>query len=174
MKNQIQMIGAILITLIIFSFKTEAQKSSVFVKTNIFHRIPSPMKLIEKGKLSLTAGTVSAYPDITTFRIIGPVAGYGVINNDLIVGVGYGFNRLHYIDSLSTYNSKYSLNAMLWGTAALGVPSLNPNNKNVIGIGPSVGLFNNILILGYCWKAPFIAGTTGQSDFVIAGHLPIN
>lgn len=145
-----------------------------FVKTNVFHRVLPPTQLVLQGKLSLQYGATEAYPDITTFRIIGPVAGYGVVNNNLVAGVGYGFNRLHYVDSLSIYHSRYSFNAMLWGAAALGVPSLDPNNKNVIGIGPSVGLFNNILVIGYCWKAPFVTGTSGQSDLIIAGHLPIN
>lgn len=154
----------------IFAFTVNAQVK--FVHTNVFHHIQPPSQLLSKTqKVSVSN---SQFPDIATFRIIGPVAGYGITKNSLVTGVGYGYNIFHYIDSLQTYRAKVSFNAMLWGSAQLGAPSLNPSNKNVIGIGPAIGVFNNILVIGYCWKAPLIAGTSGQSDLVIAGHIPVN
>jgi len=167
----------LILLFIIITATTQAQVK--YVKTNILHKVKSPIQLMYEGKihpkLSLSKNVVTTtYPDIATFRIIGPVVGYGVFNNNLIGGVGYGYNRLHYVDSISIYHSKFSINAMLWGAAQLGIPSLNPSNKNIVGVGPAVGLFNNIILIGYCWKAPFIAGTSGQSDLVIVGHLPIN
>lgn len=163
----------VLFLAVILAFSVNAQTK--FVKTDIFHRMEPPAQLMNEGKISqkVTFNSV-AFPDIATFRIIGPVAGYGITKNNLVAGVGYGYNILHYVDSLSTYRSKVSFNGMLWGSAQLGVPSLNPSSKNIIGVGPAVGVFNNILVIGYCWKAPLIAGTSGQSDLVIAGHFPIN
>lgn len=165
----------VLLFAVILAFAANAQ--IIFIHTDVFHRVPPPTELLSKiQKTSITQKALAnpQFPDIATFRIIGPVAGYGITKNSLVTGVGYGYNILHYVDTLQTYHAKVSFNAMLYGSASLGVPSLNPNNKNILGIGPAVGLFNNVLLIGYCWKAPLIAGTSGQSDLVIAGHFTIN
>ena len=83
MKN----LKLILLAVIIFiSASTYAQT----FKISPFHRLPNPDKFAKAFY-----GTVAPVSYITAWRFTAAAAGFDIINNKVLTGIGYGYNTMH-------------------------------------------------------------------------------
>lgn len=158
------MIGAILIVLIIFSFKTQAQISP-------FHRIPPPEKLSPFKPIPHKYSLTGAIPKISAFRFTGPIAGYDLINNKVVTGVGYGLQRLHWIDSTQKYYADFSISGIVFA-GGNATPSVSQNN--IVSVGLGAGFLNQLILVAPVYNLPLIAGTKGKFGLVVSISVALN
>lgn len=162
MRNRFYIVGIIFVILTIFSFKTEGQSA--------FHRIPPPSKLnpfkpVPHYKLTLET------PKITAFRFTGPIAGYDLINNKVVTGVGYGMQKLHWIDSTQKYYADFSLSGIVFA-GGNATPSVTQNNIVSVGIG--AGFLNQLILVAPVYNLPLIYGTKGKFGLVVSVSVALN
>jgi len=73
------------------------------------------------------------------------MAGYLYPGQQLVTGLGYGFNHLKFIDSTQKWNTIYSVNAVVFAGGNVA-PTLSP--FTVLSAGISVGLLNQLIQVG--------------------------
>jgi hypothetical protein len=131
----------------------------------------SPFKRLQKPQriYSLSAWNVSI-PKITAWRFLSPILGY-TTDNQIVTGSGFGYNKLHYVDSTEKWYTDISINAMVYAGGRVN-PSFNPNN--IASIGISIGLLNQLIILGPAYNLPILAGTKGKIIGVVSLAVPLN
>jgi len=160
MKNQIQMIGAILITLIIFSFNANAQ----LLKASTFRPLPKP----EKTSVS-EYGVTASNPTITAFRFT-PMAGYNLTTHQVQAGLGYGIQWMHFVDSTQKYYTTFSINAVGWANGNT-TPTLEP--PNFLSYGLTVGFLNQLVQFGIAYT-PSTNGTKGAYGLIVNFAVSLN
>ena len=149
--------GAILITLLIFSFTANAQT----LRSNPFKPLPKP----NHYSLSVTATN----PTISAWRFT-PMTGYNLSTNQIMAGIGYGMQWMHFVDSTQKYYTTFSVQLVGWvnGTTS---PSLNP--PNFASVGLTIGIFNQLIQLGAAYTPP-TGSTKGQIGPVVNLAIPLN
>ena len=153
MKKQFQMLAALLIAFTIFTIQASAQSP--------FKRLPKP------NTYSLSATTVN--PTITAFRFT-PMTGYNLSTNQIMAGIGYGPQWMHFVDSTQKYYTTFSVQLVGWvnGNTA---PTLNP--PNFASVGLTIGLFNQLIQVGAAYTPP-TSGRNGQIGPVVNLAIPLN
>lgn len=166
MKNKRQLIGAILIIALLFSFNTKAQSP--------FHRLPKPSYATNPFKPIPHADKLSLFNspgEVSAFRFTGPIAGYDLINNKVVTGVGYGLQKLHWIDSTQKYYADFSLSGIVFA-GGNATPSITQNNIVSVGIG--AGFLNQLLLVAPVYNLPLIEGTKGKFGLVVSISVALN
>lgn len=138
--------------------------SAQTIKTSPFKRLPPPSKA-SYYKLSSSVNRVTAY------RFTAPMAGFDVLNNKIVTGAGYGFNRLHWVDSTQKYYTDYSINAVVYAGGFVA-PSIIKNN--IISVGVSAGFLNQIAMVGIAYNLPLVEGTKGKMGVILNFSVPLN
>jgi len=128
-----------------------------------FKHIPPPAKTYRV--------TLGASNEITAYRFTGPIAGYMYPQNQVVTGLGYGFQRLHYVDSTQRYYTDFSISAMAYAGGNV-LPSLTPNN--IMSVGISLGFLNQLVMFGPAYNLPTADKPKGSFGVVINISVPLN
>ncbi len=131
----------ILICLLIISINVMSQSS--------FKRIPKPVQS-QRARLAPTGAVIGEKP-FTAFRFTGPIAGFMYPQNMVVTGLGYGFQRLHFVDSTQKYYTDFSISAVVYAGGNV-TPKVNPNN--IISAGVSLGVLNQLFMVGPVYNFP--------------------
>lgn len=130
-----------------------------------FKRLPRPSPSYKK--------TLAALPDekaITAFRFTGPIAGFMYPQNMVVTGLGYGFQRLHYVDSTDKYYTDFSISGVVYAGGNVR-PSIHPNN--IMSVGISLGVLNQVFMAGPCYNFPN-GPVKGSIGVVFNISMPLN
>lgn len=151
----------LLLLAVSFFFAATAQN----LKSSPFRPIPKP---------AFTAKTFDAIgqvtnPTITAWRFT-PAAGYNVTTKQLMAGIGYGIQWMHFVDSTQKYYTTFSIQGIGWVNGSTA-PTLNPPNFASFGI--SCGFFNQLIMIGGAYT-PATAATKGQLGLVVNLAVPLN
>lgn len=118
---------------------------------SFFKALPKTNKL-ELGVSSGVFGTTQ-----WNFRPVVNVVGYSTPGNQLSTGGGVGYELDSYDATTQKWTSVVSFDALGW----YNVPLAQQNSTNIIGYGGAIGLFNNLLLVGYKYD--------GKNSNVIVG-----
>ena len=125
-----------LLLLLIFSITASAQSS--------FKRIPRPAK-----NNARFAAIAAGQKPVTAFRFTGPIAGFMYPQNMVVTGLGYGFQRMHFVDSTQKYYTDFSISGVVYAGGNVR-PSISPNN--IISAGISLSMLNQLINVGPVWN----------------------
>lgn len=154
-----------LTTVILFiAASTQAQT----LKVSPFHRLPTQM-----AKASLFGSAVPT--KAAAWRFTAAAASYDIINNKVLTGIGYGYNRMHLkTDSTgnSTWYTDFTANFSIYASGS-AVPTYSYGNTNVVAIGPSIGILNKLINIGYVYY-PAVNGSKSQSGVIAGISIPLN
>ena len=134
-----------------------------------FKRMPKPTQ-----KFSAIEG-VTANPTITAWRFTAAAASYDVVNNKILTGIGFGWNTMRLkTDSSGTshWYTDFTANISVYA-AGNAVPVYSYGNTNIIGIGPSIGILNKLVNIGYVFY-PGMNGGTSKSGVIAGISIPLN
>lgn len=148
---------------IVFAFSASAQT----LKASPFHRLPPPT-------LKATFGATSAVKT-TAWRFTAAAAGYDVVNNKVLTGIGYGYNVMHPVtDTLgnSSWYTDFTVNLSVYAAGNVA-PSYSYGNTNIVAFGPSVGFFNKLINVGYLFYPPS-NGSPAKSGALFNISIPLN
>lgn len=156
----------------LFSFCANAQspfKRLPFpVLGSPFHRLPIP----ETAKFAPGDVAPSTY---IAYRFTAATASYDVINNKVLTGIGYGWNKMR-IKTDSSGNKYWytdltvNINVYAAGNTA---PTYHDGNTNIIAFGPSIGICNKLINVGYLFY-PAMNGSPSRSGVNIGIDIPLN
>lgn len=99
------------------------------------------------------------------------MAGYDVLNNKIVTGLGYGYNRLHWVDSTQKYYTDFSINGVIYA-GGYAVPSVFENN--IVSVGMSAGFLNQLVMIGLAYNIPLAENTKGKIGLVLNFSVPLN
>ena len=152
--------------IILAAISTNAQR----LKVSPFHRLPDPNRSMKATLFGATSPTT-----MTAWRFTAAAASFDVVNNKVLTGIGYGFNKMH-IKTDSTGNSTWytdiTINANVYAAGNV-VPTYSYGNTNAIGFGPSIGILNKLLNVGYVFY-PATNGGKSQSGVIVGIALSLN
>lgn len=129
-----------------------------------FHRLPRPERKPMLGQMAPVPTT------ITAFRFTGPMAGFMYPQNQVVTGLGYGWQKLHYVDSTLKYYCDFSVSAVIYAGGNVQ-PSVQDNN--IMSIGLSLGFLNQLLMIGPVYNLPK-DGNKGKFGVVANFSVPLN
>lgn len=120
--------------------------TAIFAQTRITTSPFKPLKPPEKSSLFKIASNQKYY----AYRLVSPFAAYSFFTQQMSTGIGYGWNKMHFIDSTQTYYTDLSIFLAI---------SLNgnivPTPYNWTSIGAGVGFLNGRLMIIPCYDIPF-------------------
>lgn len=141
------------------------------VSISPFHRLPAPAA---KAKISFAAApTAPVY--YTAYRFTAAAASFDFLNNKVLTGIGYGYNKMR-IKTDSSGNSTWytdltiNINVYAAGNTA---PTYSNGSTNIIGFGPSVGILNKLINAGYVFYPPMNGGKA-KSGAILGIDIPLN
>jgi hypothetical protein len=149
----------LLVTAILFITNCNAQSP--------FKRLPKP----ESTLGAFQSNAIAPGAAISAFRFTGPIAGFMYPQNQLVTGIGYGYNKLHWVDSTQRYYTDFSINAVAYAGGNV-TPSIHPNN--IISLGVSVGALNQLIMVGPAYNLPSGGSSKGSVGFVVNISVPLN
>lgn len=139
--------------------------STAFAQTKLsvspFKHLPIPQKSLMKATLSDNA--------ITAYRFVLPFAGYSPLTKQISMGIGYGWNKLHYIDSTQRYYTDLSIFGAIFING-----NVTPTPYNFTSVGIGVGLLNNLIIIAPSYNLPNSDNKSGAFDLKISFGVPLN
>ena len=141
----------------------------ILVAGTLIASAQSPFKALPKkqhGKYSLALNQTTS-----AFRFTGPIAGYLYPQNQVVTGLGYGYQKLKWIDSTGKYYTMFSVSGVLYAGGNV-TPHVFPDN-NVISVGISLGVLNQLIMAGPCYNLPK-GGNKGSWGVVINVAVPLN
>lgn len=147
--------------ILLFSVSVSAQTE---LKTSPFKHLPIPQKN------SLLKASLKTNNSLTAYRFVLPFAGYSPITKQGSVGIGYGWNKLHFVDSTQKYYTDLSIFGAIFINGNIGVPT--PYNFTSVGIG--IGLLNNLIVIAPAYNLPNSDHKGGAFDLKISLGLPLN
>lgn len=130
------------------------------INSSPFKHLPVP----QKSEL-LKAGLSN---EVTAYRFMLPFAGYSPVTKQISTGIGYGWNRLHYVDSAHTYYTDVSIFGAIFVNGDLA-PS--PYNFTSIGIG--VAAFNGLIMIVPAYNLPTSEKKSGAFDLKLSFGLTL-
>lgn len=131
----------------------------------VFKRLPKPNTvMLSKSKNIAVPVTISAW------RLTGPIAGFMYPQNQIVTGIGYGYQRLHWVDSTGKWYTNYSISGVVYAGGNVA-PSLTSNN--IISIGVSAGFLNQLIMVGPTYNFP-TGSTKGTVGVVFNVSMPLN
>lgn len=161
MKQKLKF-GLLLIVAAAFALTTNAQTT---LRTNPFRPIPKPTHQLK----ALDAIGVATNPTITAWRFT-PMTGYNIKTKQLMAGIGYGIQWMHFVDSTQKYYTTFSVKVAGW-VNGLTTPSLNPPNLTSFGV--SIGFLNELVQLGVAYS-PATVEAKATVGPVINFAVPLN
>jgi hypothetical protein len=157
------------LNLLAFLLIVTATLSAQTLKLSPFHRLPPPTQAMK-----MAYGT-TAQAKVTAWRFTAAAAGYDIINNKLLTGIGYGWNSMHAVvnsDGSSSWYTDFTANVSIYAAGNV-TPAYSYGNTNVIGIGPSIGILNKLINVGYVYY-PASGGSPQKSGIIANVSIPLN
>jgi hypothetical protein len=151
----------ILLLLIAFSFALPTQAQTI--NSSPFKHIPPPQKVAGIYKATLANNSITAY------RFVLPFAGFSPITKQISTGIGYGWNKLHWVDSTATYYTDVSIFGAIFVNGSIDTPS--PYNFTSVGVG--VGVLNDLIMIVPSYNLPTSQNKRGAFDFKISFGLTL-
>src|SRR6185437_10575750 len=139
-------------------FCTFSLSAQVTLKSSPFKHLPIPQK---SGLLkSVLSNSVTAY------RFVLPFAGYSPITKQISTGLGYGWNKLHFVDSTSTWYTDVSIFGAIFVNG-----DLTPSPYNFTSVGVGIGVLNNLVMIVPAYNLPTSQFKSGSFDLKISFGL---
>lgn len=147
---------------VVFAFAVNAQS----VKSNPFKPLPKP---VANRMATFNAAPTTSNATITAWRFT-PAAGYNVTTKQIMAGLGYGIQWMHFVDSTQKYYTTFSIQGIGWvnGTTT---PTLYP--PSFASFGLSVGFLNQLIMAGFAYT-PGTSDTKGKIGLVVNFAVPLN
>lgn len=146
----------IILFLIGFSLTIHAQT----IKTSPFKHIPIPSR---DGLLKAALSN-----EVTAYRFVLPFAGYSPITKQISTGIGYGWNKLHFVDSTSTWYTDVSIFGAIFVNG-----NINPSPYNFTSVGVGIGVLNDLIMIVPAYNLPTETFKKGSFDLKITfGFMP--
>jgi len=141
------------------------------ILSSLFTLAQSPFKALPKPvQLKANAyGVAASNTTITAFRFT-PMSGYNISTKQIMAGIGYGAQWMHFVDSTQKYYTTFSVQLVGWVNGSTA-PELNPPNFASAGI--TIGFFNQLIQFGAAYTPPTSA-TKGQIGAVVNLAIPLN
>lgn len=139
------------------------------VSVSPFHRLPIPNTTRISALGDVAPATYVAY------RFTAATASFDFINNKVLTGIGYGYNKMR-IKTDSSGNKYWytdltvNINVYAAGNTA---PTYHDGNTNIIAIGPSVGVLNKLINIG-CLFYPGMNGSPARWGANAGIDIPLN
>jgi hypothetical protein len=158
-----------------YKTKTKIMKSIFLLLISIslltYANAQSPFKPLPK-KSTIKYGGVVTSPTITSaFRFTGPIAGFAYPQKQVVTGLGYGWQKLHWVDSTQKYYADFSVSAVLYAGGNVEPSISDPNN--ILSVGISLGIVNQLIMAGPVYNFPK-DGNKGSFGFVVNFSVPLN
>lgn len=135
-----------------------------------FKRLPKPQSLSASNRTHAISSAPIANQVFTAFRFTGPIAGYLYPQNQVVTGLGYGWQRLHFVDSTQKYYTDFGINAVVLAGGNV-LPTLHPNN--IISAGLELSVLNQLFMIGPVWNFG-TSGKSGSIGLVFNISVPLN
>lgn len=148
------------VILLAFALSTQAQ-----VKTNPFRPIQKP----EKSYKVMNILGVPINPTFKAWRFT-PMTGYNLTTKQLMAGLGYGLQWMHFVDSTQKYYTTFSIKAVGWLNGST-IPE--PNQPSFGSGGITIGFLNELIQIGAAYT-PATPNTKSQIGAVINIAVPLN
>lgn len=147
---------------------TAALTQAQTLNTSPFKRLPAI------HKYGINVYGVATTQKATAWRFTAAAAAYDVVNNKVLTGIGYGFNTMHLkTDSTgSHWYTDFTVNLSVYA-AGNAAPSYSYGNTNIIGVGPSIGILNKLINVGYVFY-PAMNGSPAKSGVIAGVSIPLN
>ena len=100
---------------------------------------------------------------ITAYRFVLPFAGYSPITKQISTGIGYGWNKMHWVDSTQSYY----VNLSVFGAIFIN-GDLTPTPYNFTSIGAGVGLLNGLIMIVPAYNLPTSENPHGAFDLKLS------
>lgn len=143
----------------------------LFILAGMIASSQSAFKALPKHTTHGKYGVSVSSPTVTSaFRFTGPIAGFAYPQNQVVTGLGYGWQKLHWIDSTSKYYADFSLSAVVYAGGNVQ-PSLNDNN--ILSVGLSLGVLNQLIMIGPVYNFPK-GENKGSFGVVVNFSVPLN
>ena len=154
MKSIIKII-ILSLSMVVFAVGANAQ-----TKMNVspFHHLPIPQKA------GLFNATVSN--SVTAYRFVLPFAGYSPFTKQISTGLGYGWNKMHFVDSTQTYYTDLAIFGAIFANG-----DITPSPYNFISVGVGIGVLNNLIMVVPSYNLPTSGNTSGAFDLKISFGL---
>ena len=157
MKSIIKII-ILSLSMVVFAVSANAQ-----MKVSPFRPLPKP-----KQTYSITIGQ-AIKSDTSAWRF-SSMAGYNITTKQLMAGIGYGIQWLHFDEATGKFYTDFSVQAVGWVNGSTP-PTLNPPNFASFGI--TVGFLNQLIQAGAAYT-PATATNKGGIGFVVNLGIPFN
>jgi|SRR5665213_64983 len=127
----------------------------------------SPFKRLPKlYRLSSVAG---AKTEITAYRFSAPTAMFLYPQKQIGTSLGFGYNRLHYVDSTGKYITDFALNI-----SAIAAGNTVPNSNNIISLGLFASIHNQLFQFGPIYNLPSGGNPKGSFGVGFAIGVSLN
>lgn len=144
------------VILLFFVYNAQAQTK---ISVSPFHHLPIPKSGLMKAALS---------NQVTAYRFVLPFAGYSPLTRQISTGIGYGWNKLHFVDSTSTWYTDLSIFGAIFVNG-----DLTPSPYNFTSVGVGVGLLNDLIMIVPSYNLPNSENKSGAFDFKISFGLTL-
>lgn len=133
------------------------------MKVSPFRPLPKPVQ-----KYGISIGQ-AVRTDTTAWRF-SSMAGYNITTKQLMAGMGYGIQWLHFDETTQKWYTDFSVQAVGWVNGSTP-PTLNPPNFASFGI--TLGLLNQLIQAGAAYT-PATATAPSHIGLVVNLGIPLN
>lgn len=133
---------------------TSSLFAQILIEESPFNHLKPPEKSVLR---MLSSKSVSSNKYIA-WRFVSPFATYSVTTQQIGTGIGYGWNRMHFVDSTQSYYTDISVILVLCING-----NITPTPYNFTSIGLGFGVHNNLFMLVPAYVVPF-GGKKGGID----------
>lgn len=106
-------------------------------------------KTLMATKSELKAMTSLLLKSVTAYRFVLPFAGYSPLTQQISTGIGYGWNKLHFVDSTSTWYTDLSIFGAIFVNG-----NITPSPYNFTSVGVGVGFLNDLIMIIPSYNLP--------------------
>lgn len=138
-----------------------------------FKRLKPPTTSVKLYSVYLNDSSqyIVSDPSVPAYKLdayrFTPFAGYAILNSKVEAGLGFGFNKMHWVDSTQRYYSDLSIMV-----AILAGGSTTPTITNFGSIGIGFGFLNQKIIIVPCYDIP-TPTLKGRFNLVLNIGIPL-
>lgn len=126
-----------------------------------FKHMPIPQQSF-KAMQGLTVN-----PEVTTYRFSAPTAMFLYPQKQIGTSLGFGYNKMHYIDSTKKWYTDLAINASI-----IAAGNTVPSPTNVMSVGLFVSFLNQLIQVGPIYNLP--SGGNPKGTFGVGFALGVS
>lgn len=134
---------------------TSSLFAQILIEESPFNHLKPPEKSVLR---MLSSKSIYSKNEYIAWRFVSPFATYSVTTQQIGTGIGYGWNRMHFVDSTQSYYTDISVILALCING-----NITPTPYNFTSIGLGFGVHNNLFMLVPAYVVPF-GGKRGGID----------